>query len=85
MDMTHVPYNGAGPAALALIGNQLPIGIIGLPPVAPYLCSTTPLNERIRDHDRHARTLGAPTLTAQCEPPGTPETKAAPAFNEEER
>lgn len=37
IDITHVPYNGAGPAALAILGNQVPVAITGLPPMQPYI------------------------------------------------
>ena len=37
IDMIHVPYGGAPLAALAVLGNQVPIGFIALPPVQPYI------------------------------------------------
>ena len=39
IDITHVPYNGAGPAVLAVLGNQVPIAISGLPPIQPHIKS----------------------------------------------
>jgi len=32
----HVPYKGAAPAVADLLGNQIPMGIVGMPPVVPH-------------------------------------------------
>lgn len=32
----HVPYKGAAPAVADLLGNQIPIGIVGMPPIVPH-------------------------------------------------
>ena len=37
VDMIHVPYAGAPLAALAVLGNHVPIGFIALPPVQPHI------------------------------------------------
>ena len=37
VDMIHVPYSGAPLAALAVLGNHVPIGFIALPPVQPHI------------------------------------------------
>lgn len=39
INITHVPYNGAGPAVLAIVGNQVPIAFLGLPPAHPHIKS----------------------------------------------
>jgi tripartite-type tricarboxylate transporter receptor subunit TctC len=39
IDMQHVPFNGAAPAVTSLVGNQTPIGCLGLPPAQPQLKS----------------------------------------------
>ncbi len=37
LDMTHIPYNGGGPALQAVLGNQVPIGLSALPPAVPQI------------------------------------------------
>ena len=32
----HVPYKGAAPAVADLLGNQIPMGIVGMPPIVPH-------------------------------------------------
>jgi tripartite-type tricarboxylate transporter receptor subunit TctC len=39
MAMTHVPYRGAAPVVNDVLGNQVPIGIVGLPPVVAHVKS----------------------------------------------
>lgn len=36
LTMTHVPYRGAAPVVNDLLGNQVPLGIVGLPPVVAH-------------------------------------------------
>jgi tripartite-type tricarboxylate transporter receptor subunit TctC len=37
IDMTHVPYNGGGPAVQAVLAGQVPIGFSALPPAVPHI------------------------------------------------
>ena len=37
VDLTAVPYGGAGPAVSAVVGNQVPIGCTALPPTTPHI------------------------------------------------
>lgn len=37
MELTHVPYRGAAPVVNDLLGNQVPVGIVGLPPVVAHV------------------------------------------------
>lgn len=37
LDMQHVPYAGAAPAVVAVLGNQIPIGCTALPPTVPHV------------------------------------------------
>lgn len=36
LDMQHLPYRGAAPAVNDLLGNQIPLAIVGLPPVVAH-------------------------------------------------
>lgn len=36
IDIQHVPYRGASPAVADLLGGQVPIGIVGMPPIVPH-------------------------------------------------
>jgi tripartite-type tricarboxylate transporter receptor subunit TctC len=37
LDTTNVPYNGAGPAVAATVGNQVPLGCMAMPGAAPHI------------------------------------------------
>jgi tripartite-type tricarboxylate transporter receptor subunit TctC len=37
--MTHVPYKGGGQAVTDLLGGQLPLAVLGIPPVLPHIKS----------------------------------------------
>jgi tripartite-type tricarboxylate transporter receptor subunit TctC len=37
LDLTAVPYGGAGPAVAAVVGNQVPFGCTALPPTTPHI------------------------------------------------
>jgi tripartite-type tricarboxylate transporter receptor subunit TctC len=37
VDLTAVPYGGAGPAVAAVVGNQVPIGCTAMPPTTPHI------------------------------------------------
>lgn len=37
LDITHISYNGGGPALQAVLGNQVPIGLSALPPAVPQI------------------------------------------------
>jgi len=62
IDLMHVPYNGAGPVALAVLGNQVPIGITGLPPVQPYIKSGALRALAITSPQRFSATPELPTI-----------------------
>lgn len=36
VSILHVPYRGAAPMLNDLLGNQIPVGFVGMPPVVPY-------------------------------------------------
>jgi len=62
IDMVHVPYNSAGPAVLALAGNQVPIGITGLPPVLPYVRKGSLRALAVTSPQRFSATPELPTI-----------------------
>ncbi|MBI3938339.1 MAG: tripartite tricarboxylate transporter substrate binding protein [Betaproteobacteria bacterium] len=37
IDVGTVPYGGAGPAVAAVVGNQVPLGCMALPPTTPHI------------------------------------------------
>ncbi|MEI7530432.1 MAG: tripartite tricarboxylate transporter substrate binding protein [Betaproteobacteria bacterium] len=37
--LNHIPYKGAAPALMDLLGNQVPLAIVGLPAALPYIKS----------------------------------------------
>jgi tripartite-type tricarboxylate transporter receptor subunit TctC len=37
LDVATVPYNGAAPAVVAVIANQVPLGCVALPPATPHI------------------------------------------------
>jgi tripartite-type tricarboxylate transporter receptor subunit TctC len=37
IDLTAVPFGGAGPAVAAVVGNQLPFGCTAMPPTTPHI------------------------------------------------
>ena len=37
LDITHVPYRGGGQLITDLVGGQVPLGLIGLPPTLPHI------------------------------------------------
>lgn len=36
LDLTHVPYRGAAPAVTDVLGGQVPVGIVGMPPTVTH-------------------------------------------------
>jgi tripartite-type tricarboxylate transporter receptor subunit TctC len=37
LDIVHVPYRGGGQLIVDLVGGQIPLGLIGLPPTLPHI------------------------------------------------
>jgi tripartite-type tricarboxylate transporter receptor subunit TctC len=62
LDITHVPYNGAGPEVLALVGNQVPIGFVGLPPIRPHITSRVVRPLAITSRQRFPALPDIPTI-----------------------
>ena len=36
IDLPHIPYKGAAPAVNDLLGGQVPLGIVGMPPTVAH-------------------------------------------------
>lgn len=62
IDMIHVPYAGAPPAALAVLGNHVPIGFIALPPVQPHIKTGALRALAITSPQRFSATPELPTI-----------------------
>ena len=63
----HIPYRGAGPAVADLLGGQVPIGIMGTPPViAPHKAGKI----RIVAVTSAKRSPALPDIPAMAELPG---------------
>jgi tripartite-type tricarboxylate transporter receptor subunit TctC len=62
IDLTHVPYNGAGPAVLAIVGNQVPIAFLGLPPAHPHITSKALRPLAITSPQRYPALPDVPTI-----------------------
>ena len=37
IDLVRVPFGGAGPAVASVIGNQVPVGCVAMPPATPHI------------------------------------------------
>lgn len=85
LDMTHVPYPGAGPEVAALIAGHVPIGLSSLPPCVPHLQDgrlrglvvTSATRSRKLPDIPTAAEAGQPSLAGDqwigvLAPPGTP-------------
>ncbi len=62
VDLTHVPYKGGAPQLQDLLGGQVPVGIIGLPPVLPHLKSGALIPLAITDRYRSPFLPNVPTV-----------------------
>ncbi len=62
MNLVHIPYKGAGPAAIDLVGGQVKVGIIGLGAVLPHISSGRLRAIAVLSTARSAALPGTPTL-----------------------
>jgi tripartite-type tricarboxylate transporter receptor subunit TctC len=62
MNLVHIPYKGAGPAAVDLVGGQVTVGIIGLGAVLPHINSGRLRAIAVLSSSRSAALPGTPTL-----------------------
>jgi tripartite-type tricarboxylate transporter receptor subunit TctC len=67
IDIVHVPYRGAAPVVTDLLGGQVPIGIVGMPPVVPHAKSG---KLRVLAVTSAKRSAAMPEVPAMAELPG---------------
>lgn len=65
--IVHIPYRGAGPAVSDLLGGQVPMVIVGMPPVVPHAKSG---KIRIVAVTSEKRSAATPEIPALAELPG---------------
>ena len=65
--IVHIPYRGAGPAVSDLLGGQVPMVIVGMPPVVPHAKSG---KIRIVAVTSEKRSAATPEIPAMAELPG---------------
>ena len=67
IELQHVPYRGAAPAVTDLLGGQVPLGIVGMPPTVQYAKSG---KLRILAVTSARRSATMPNVPAMAEIPG---------------
>jgi tripartite-type tricarboxylate transporter receptor subunit TctC len=67
IDIVHVPYRGAAPVVTDLLGGQVSIGIVGMPPVVPHAKSG---KLRVLAVTSAKRSAAMPEVPAMAELPG---------------
>ena len=60
--LTHIPYKGGGQAVLDLVGGQLPLAVLGIPPVLPHIKSGKLKAYGVTTSSRSATLPDVPTL-----------------------
>ncbi len=65
--LVHVPYRGAAPAVTDLLGGQVPVGIVGMPPTVPHAKSG---KLRILAVTSEKRSSAMPDVATVAELPG---------------
>ena len=68
LDMTHVPYSGAGPAVAALVAGHVPVGISSLPPCVPHLEEGRLRGLVVTSRTRSQKVPGIPTAAEAAQP-----------------
>ncbi|MBC7778725.1 MAG: tripartite tricarboxylate transporter substrate binding protein [Proteobacteria bacterium] len=64
-DVQHVPYGGAGPATVSVVGNQNPMGCMAQPPAMPQIQAGKLRALAITGAKRAASLPDVPTMTEQ--------------------
>jgi len=60
--LTHVPYKGGGQLVTEVLGNQVPLGIMGLPPAMPHIKAGRLKALAVTDGKRAAALPDVPTI-----------------------
>lgn len=60
--LTHVPYKGGGQLVTEVLGNQVPLGIMGLPPAMPHIKAGRLKALGVTDGKRAAALPDVPTI-----------------------
>jgi tripartite-type tricarboxylate transporter receptor subunit TctC len=63
LDMTHVPFTGAGPEVAALVAGHVQIGMSSLPPCVPYIQEGRLRGLVVTSTTRSQKVPGVPTFT----------------------
>lgn len=62
LDLVHVPYRGAGPATMAVLGGELPFAMVGVPPLLAHIQSGRLRPMALMQARRSPLLAGVPTL-----------------------
>jgi len=62
MDITHIPYKGAGPATVGVLGGEVSFALVGAPPLLPQLSSGKLVALAVTQPKRSPLLQNVPTL-----------------------
>jgi tripartite-type tricarboxylate transporter receptor subunit TctC len=62
IDVVHVPYRGAGPAIIDLVGGQIPLGMIAIPGAIGHIKSGTLIGLAVTSRERVKAMPTVPTI-----------------------
>jgi hypothetical protein len=62
LDIVRVPFGGAGPAVAAVIGNQVPLGCVAMPPATPHITGGRLRGLAVTSAKRSAALPDVPTM-----------------------
>lgn len=62
LEIIHVPYKGAGPATIAVLGGEVAFALVGAPPTLPHIASNKLTALTVTQPERSPLLPGVPTL-----------------------